>query len=114
MICRICGEDINEKGQDNVSVISGYPVCEDCIGDLECNECYASTIFNTLYYVEELDKILCEECILKYAEEKGYIHSRTIYYTSEYREVGYDDQIQGVIEYLKDNDYVQMQDVKGE
>ena len=114
MVCRICGEEINEKGQDNVSVISGFPICEDCQKDIECNNCFAPIIYGELYYVEELDEILCAECIVKYAEEKGYIHSRTIYYTNEYIEVGYDDQIEGVLKYLKENEYIEIKDVKGE
>lgn len=30
MICVKCGRDINAIGQDNVSYIPGYPLCEDC------------------------------------------------------------------------------------
>ena len=29
IICRVCGEDIDAKGQDNMSY-SGRPICEDC------------------------------------------------------------------------------------
>lgn len=32
MICVVCGRDINAIGQDNVSYISGKPMCEDCCG----------------------------------------------------------------------------------
>lgn len=32
MRCSKCGDDIDAKGQDNVSYISGYPLCEDCAG----------------------------------------------------------------------------------
>lgn len=115
MICRICGEDINEKGQDNVSAISGYPVCEDCKDDIECDDCFASSRFEEIYYIEEIDKFQCAECIVKYAEEKGYIHSRTVYYSSEYEEeLGCNHDIEGVLEYLKDNEVIEMQNVKGE
>lgn len=31
MICVLCGRDINAIGQDNVSCVPGYPVCEDCL-----------------------------------------------------------------------------------
>lgn len=34
MICIVCEEDINDKGQDNVSPISGKPICEDCYEDM--------------------------------------------------------------------------------
>ncbi len=30
MKCYICQRDINAIGQDNVSHVPGYPVCEDC------------------------------------------------------------------------------------
>ena len=32
--CAICGEDINLKGEDNVSPIPGCPVCESCAAEL--------------------------------------------------------------------------------
>ena len=32
MICVECGRDINAIGQDNVSCVPGYPLCEDCAG----------------------------------------------------------------------------------
>lgn len=34
MYCIICDEDINKKGQDNVSPIFGKPICNDCMNDL--------------------------------------------------------------------------------
>ena len=34
LICSICGEDIDEKGQDNVSLMVGCPICEDCSQDV--------------------------------------------------------------------------------
>jgi hypothetical protein len=33
MNCYRCGEDIEAKGQDNVSSVCDKPLCEDCIGD---------------------------------------------------------------------------------
>lgn len=30
LICVGCGEDINAKGQDNMSPTPGRPFCEDC------------------------------------------------------------------------------------
>ncbi len=33
MNCVSCGRDIDQIGQDNVSPIVGYPVCEDCKKD---------------------------------------------------------------------------------
>jgi hypothetical protein len=30
MNCRCCGRDIDAIGQNNVSAIPGYPMCEDC------------------------------------------------------------------------------------
>ena len=34
MICAICKEDINLKGEDNVSLVSGCPICESCAAEL--------------------------------------------------------------------------------
>ena len=31
IVCMECREDINAKGQDNVSPFSGYPICEECL-----------------------------------------------------------------------------------
>ena len=31
IICKECREDIDAKGQDNVSPFSGYPICEECL-----------------------------------------------------------------------------------
>lgn len=28
--CAKCGDDIDAKGQDNMSFKPGYPLCEDC------------------------------------------------------------------------------------
>ena len=99
MICKICGEDINEKGQDNISPISGYPVCEDCKDDIMCAEC--CEIYG-LFYVEEYDKIFCRDCLVKKAEEHGYIHSVTHYYTQEYQEICSDADLEPVIDHLKE------------
>ena len=33
MICSICGRDLNEIWQSNMSTIPGYIVCEDCAKD---------------------------------------------------------------------------------
>jgi len=30
IICAYCGEDIDEKGQDNMSYDAGSPCCENC------------------------------------------------------------------------------------
>lgn len=30
IICRWCGEDIDAKGQDNMSSTIEHPMCEDC------------------------------------------------------------------------------------
>ena len=30
IICRVCGRDIDEIGQDNMSSSIGSPICEDC------------------------------------------------------------------------------------
>lgn len=99
MICKICGEDINEKGQDNISPISGYPVCEDCKDDIMCEEC--CTIFG-LFYVEDWDKVLCRDCIVKEAESAELIYTVTHYYTQEYHEICSDADIDPVIEHLKE------------
>ena len=100
MICKICGEDINEKGQDNISTISGYPICEDCKDDIMCAECYDS--FTDLYYIEEWDKILCRHCLIEEAEKRGEIHSVTHYYTLEYHEICSDADLDPVIDHLKE------------
>lgn len=30
LICAYCGDDIEAKGQDNMSEVPGKPLCEDC------------------------------------------------------------------------------------
>lgn len=41
MYCSECGRDINEIGQDNVSCISDFPLCEDCGSDYHMADgCY--------------------------------------------------------------------------
>lgn len=102
MICRVCGEDINEKGQANVSQISGYPVCEDCKDDIVCEDCCEGNWGDNLYYVEEYDKVLCRDCLVAEAEKHEHIHSATHYYTQEYREICSDDDLEPVIEHLKE------------
>lgn len=111
MNCRICGEDINEKGQDNISPIIGYPVCEDCKDDIECEECYSS---DNLCYVEELDKILCEDCIIELAERMGHIHTVTEYYTDEYTKISDETDKKSVIDYLHENCYFGIERVQEE
>ena len=99
MICKICGEDINEKGQTNVSPISGYPVCEDCKDVVMCERCCEGF---GLYYVEEWDAILCCRCILEEAERRELIYTATHYYTQEYEEICSDSDYQPVIDHLKE------------
>lgn len=99
MICRICGEDINEKGQDNISPICDYPICEDCKDDIMCAECCECV---GLFYVEEYDKILCRDCLVREAEEHEHIHSVTHYYTQEYHEICSDADLEPVIDHLKE------------
>ena len=99
MICGICGEDINEKGQDNISPTSGYPVCEDCKDDIMCDECCEGY---GLYYIEKWDKILCRKCIVEEAERMELIHSVTHYYTQEYHEICSDADFEPVIDHLKE------------
>ena len=62
MNCCICGENIDRKGQDNVSPISGYPVCEDCVQDLCCEDCGST---EKLHYHDRYGLVLCDECIKK-------------------------------------------------
>jgi hypothetical protein len=100
MICRICGEDINEKGQVNVSPISGYPVCEDCKDDISCERCCSSC--DALYYVEEWGDLLCEACLVEAAKKRELIFSATHYYTKEGEEIGADCDLEPVIDHLKE------------
>ena len=102
MYCKLCNEDINEKGQDNISPISGYPICEDCKDDIMCAECCEGNYGGHLYYVAEFDKILCQHCLIKEAEKENYIHSVTHYYTEDYTEICSDSDTEPVIEHLKD------------
>lgn len=112
MICRICGEDINEKGQNNVSPISGYPVCEDCKGDIECEECSASNFCHTLYYVEKIDKVLCRDCLVNLAEERNCIYSTKKYFTEEWQELGDCSDLEPIIDYIIENHNLGIQEVK--
>lgn len=70
--CKICGCDIEYEGLDNVSPFAGCPICERCIDDMMCEDCCDDS---RLFYVESLDAILCEECLLKRMEKEGAIHS---------------------------------------
>lgn len=99
MHCRICGEDINEKEQDNVSPFIGYPVCEDCKDDIMCDECCDTS---NLLYIEEWNKVLCRDCVVREAESRELIHSVTHYYTQEYSEICSDADLAPVVEHLKD------------
>ena len=67
MECCICGQNINAKHQDGVSPISGYPVCEDCVQDLCCQDCGST---ENLHYVEDYDLVLCASCISKAENEE--------------------------------------------
>lgn len=109
MICRICKEDINEKGQDNISPISGYPVCEDCKDDIMCGEC--CDIWN-LFYVEEYDKIFCRDCLVEEAVKCEHIHKVTHYYTQEYSEICSDADLEPVIDHLKE--FLNIQEVSND
>ena len=100
MICRVCNEDINEKCQDNVSTISGYPICEDCKDEVCCEDCYET--YN-LYYLEQVDKVLCKSCLIETAEKMGYINSAKKYFTDEWREICNDNDLEPVVDFLKDN-----------
>lgn len=102
MICRLCGEDINEKGQDNISPISGYPVCEDCKDDIMCAECCEGNYGYNLYYCEEFDKLLCRDCLIELAEKDNYIHSSKMYYDEEWHEICSDCDKEPVLEHLKE------------
>ena len=113
MICRICGKDINEKGQDNVSPISDYPVCEDCKDDIMCDECCEGNYGGNLYYVEECDRILCRDCLVIWADEKDYIHSAKTYYDRDWnKKIGTDDDYSPIIEHIKE--IIDIQEVQGE
>ena len=102
MICRICREDINEKGQDNISPISGYPVCEDCKEEIMCEECCEGNLGSNLFYIEEWDTILCRDCLVAKAAEEEIIHSITHYYTQEYHKICSDADLEPAIDHLKE------------
>ena len=104
MICRICGEDINEKGQDNISPICDYPICEDCKDEIACESCYET---HDIYYVEEFDKILCKQCLLKKAEKAGYINTYTVYCNEDWNAICNDGDTTPAIEYLERKLYMQ-------
>lgn len=38
MICKICGIEMNGAGLDNLSPVSGYPVCEECAAHLDADD----------------------------------------------------------------------------
>jgi hypothetical protein len=105
--CRICGEDIDELGLDNVSPVSGYPVCEDCIDEMMCEDCCGT---EGLLYVSEYDTILCKDCLIVRAEKEGRIHSTKSFYTEDWEQICFSDSDNGpVIEYLKER--YEMQEV---
>lgn len=102
--CKICRCDIEYEGLDNVSPFAGCPICERCIDDMMCEACCDDS---RLFYVESLDAILCEDCLLKRMEKEGVLHSSKKYYSDEWREIGDDDNREKVIEYLKERYEVQ-------
>ena len=110
MICRICKESIEEKGQENISPIIGYPVCEDCKEDIMCDECCEGNYGGNLYYVEEYGRLLCRDCLVKEAECHEHIHSVTHYYTQEYHEICSDADLELVIDHLKE--FLDIQEVE--
>ena len=101
MICRICNEDINEKGQDNVSPFSHYPVCEDCIDQIQCEDCFEYCT-DHLIYIEEWDKLLCRDCLVEEAEKKGIIKSIKYFFDADYNEIATDADCEPVIDYIKE------------
>lgn len=101
MNCRICNENINEKGQDNISPFCNYPVCEDCRDEIQCENC-SEYCTDHLIYVEEWDKVLCRECLVEEAEKKGVIHTIKTYYNSNYDEICNDNDLEPVIDYIKE------------
>ena len=107
MNCRICNDDINEKGQCNISPICGYPVCEDCKDDIMCEKCYSGF---DLFYVEEWDLLLCQDCLVKEAVRREQIHTVTHYYTQEYHEICGDCDFEPVIDHLKE--FLDIQEVE--
>ena len=113
MICSICGDDINEKGQDNISPISGYPICEDCKDEIMCAECCEGNYGYNLFYVAEYDKILCRDCLVTMAEKSGYIHSSKMYYDEDWNEICSDADTDPIVDYLTDYG-LGIQNVKGD
>ena len=81
LICRIC----TNETEVNASPIEGYPLCEDCQDDIMCEECCESS---DLYYDEEIDCVLCTDCLLKSAEKRDYLHSQKLYFTDEWDKIG--------------------------
>ena len=113
MYCKLCNENINEKGQDNISPISDYPVCEDCKDDIMCAECYEGNYGGNLYYVAKFDKILCRNCLLEEAEEQEYLHTTKTYHTNEWHRLCADyEDLDPVFEYLQDYCDLGIQEIK--
>lgn len=110
MICRNCGEHIEEKGQTNVSPIAQYPICEDCKDGIVCNECYEGDNSN-LYYVEKYDTILCAECLIKLADARGCIHTVTTYYSEDGNKICDSNNTEPLIKYLNDDYDFNLQEV---
>ena len=98
MICKKCYEDIEEKGQDNISPISGYPICEDCKDDIVCDNCYDS---EGIYYVDEFEKILCKHCLVRKADKTGWVNSYTVYCDQDWNTIATDADPFPVIDYLE-------------
>lgn len=111
MTCRICHEDINEKGQCNISPISGYPVCEDCKDEIGCEKCFDTS---RLFYFEDdftNGKLLCQDCLIKDLEKRGRINVVKTYYTDEWTRICDEGDSEPIIEYLKDSHDFDLQEV---
>lgn len=99
MICKICLRDIDEMGLDNVSPFSGYPVCEDCKDEIECDSCNDT---GTLYYDAESDRVLCRQCLVREAEKKGVINSGKVFFDEDWNRIGDDTDLGPIAEHLED------------
>ncbi len=99
MICKICLKDIDEMGLDNVSPFSGYPVCEDCKDEIECDNCGNT---GTLYYDAEAERILCRQCLIKDAEKEGVLNSSKVYYDENWNKLGDDGDYGPICDHLEE------------
>ena len=95
MICKVCLKEFDEA--ENVSPLEGYPVCKECKGEIECDKCGNT---GRLFYDADEVRVLCTECLIEVAENKGFLKTSKVYYDKDWGKIGDDDDYGPIADYL--------------